>query len=86
MPRRKKQVEIPEEQEDYFGSIEYGMDDYNDPLDDLTAEEINQLANYIDMIQGRRGAVSDDSDDNSDESPSNSLYPLEDNNDDDDEE
>lgn len=82
MPRRKKQEEIPEEQEDYFGSVEYGMDDYDDPLDDLTPDEINQLADYIDMIRGRRGADSDESDESDDEgSPSNSLYPMDDDDD-----
>lgn len=48
MSRRKQQ--------DYFGSLDYGMDEYEDPIDCMSPEEIRRLADYVEMIQGGRYA------------------------------
>ena len=48
MSRRKQQ--------DYFGSLDYGMDEYDDPIDSMSPEEIRRLADYVEMIQGGRYA------------------------------
>lgn len=87
MPRRKQQ-NYSDDEDDYFGSVEYGMDDYDDPIDHMTPEEINQLAEYISMIQG--GKAGDDFIDDDYEEPmhyvppSDNLYPGEFDNDSDD--
>lgn len=60
MPRRKKIEEYPEEDEYFNGSLEYGMDDYDDPTDQMTPEEIEELAHYIEMIQNGGGEDFDD--------------------------
>ena len=85
MPRRKKQqqkAQYPEPPPDYYGSLEYGMDDYDNPLDKMTPEEIRQLANYVKMVQG--GWYTDDFEDSSDSDngeqanyapPPDPLYP-----------
>lgn len=57
MPRKKQQQRrnqaIPE---DYFGgSVEYGMDDYDNPLDHMSQQEMNEFADYIAMIQNKGG-------------------------------
>lgn len=73
MPRRKKSVDFVEdevEEDDYYpGSLEYGMDDYDDPTDHMTPEEIEELAQYIDMIQNGGGGDGDDDDDSDYEPP-----------------
>ena len=53
MSRRRKQQDIPP---DYYGSIDYGMDEYEDPIDCMSPEEIRRLADYVEMIQGGRYA------------------------------
>lgn len=56
MPRRKKQQVV--EEDDYCpGCLEYGMDDYDDPTDHMTPEEIQELAKYISEINGGRGEM-----------------------------
>lgn len=81
MPRRKKQQQIPVPPPDYYGSLEYGMDDYENPMDKMTPDEIRQLADYVEMIQGGRNTdnFEDDSDDDDDqanyEPPPDPLYP-----------
>lgn len=94
MPRRKKSVDFVEEdvEDDYYpGSLEYGMDDYDDPTDHMTPEEIEALAQYIDMIQNGVGGGGDDNDDDDSDyeppkrgrsksrapQPANRLYPDE---------
>lgn len=80
MPRRKK-AEIPDD--DYFGCVEYGMDDYDDPLDHMSPGEIEELANYVQMSEGGGYPEYDSSDDDDDSPPPNyqmnegSLYPRE---------
>ena len=70
MPRRKKQEEqFPEPPPDYYGSLEYGMDDYDDPLDKMTPDEIRQLADYVEMMQG--GRYTDNFEDGSDSDDDN---------------
>ena len=80
MPRRKKQQQIPVPPPDYYGSLEYGMDDYENPMDKMTPDEIRQLADYVEMIQG--GRYTDNFEDDSDEDdqanyepPPDPLYP-----------
>ena len=80
MSSRKKQQQIPIPPPDYYGSLEYGMDDYDDPIDKMTPDEIRQLADYVEMIQGGRYTdnfedVSDDDDQANYEPPSDPLYP-----------
>ena len=82
MPRRKKQQQIPVPPPDYYGSLEYGMDDYENPMDKMTPDEIRQLADYVEMIQGGRYTdnFEDDSDSDEDdqanyEPPPDPLYP-----------
>lgn len=50
---RSKQQSIPT---DYYGSLDYGMDEYDDPIDSMSPEEIRRLADYVEMIQGGRYA------------------------------
>ena len=77
MPRRKQQS-IPT---DYYGSLDYGMDEYDDPIDSMSPEEIRRLADYVEMIQGGRYTdnFEDDSDEDDDqanyEPPPDPLYP-----------
>ena len=67
MPRRKQ------EEDEYLPSTEYGMDEYDNPLANMTPEEIRQFADYVEMIQ--RGGYTDDFEDSSDDSESeNDLY------------
>lgn len=82
MSRRKKQQQIPIPPPDYYGSLEYGMDDYDDPIDKMTPDEIRQLADYVEMVQGGRytddfedSSDSDDNDQANYEPPPDPLYP-----------
>lgn len=54
MPRRKNQPKkkLVEEEEYCPGCLEYGMDDYDDPTDHMTPEEIQELAKYITEMNG----------------------------------
>ena len=84
MPRRKQQS-IPS---DYYGSLDYGMDEYDDPIDCMSPEEIRRLADYVEMIQGGRYASRQRrqvADDNLPVNP-DTLYPEEEYSDDDEEE
>ena len=83
MPRRKQQS-IPT---DYYGSLDYGMDEYDDPIDSMSPEEIRRLADYVEMIQGGRYACRQRrqvADDNLPVNPDN-LYPEEEYSDDEEE-
>ena len=56
------------------------MDDYENPMDKMTPDEIRQLADYVEMIQGGRYTdnFEDDSDDDDQanyEPPPDPLYP-----------
>ena len=73
---RSKQQSIPT---DYYGSLDYGMDEYDDPIDSMSPEEIRRLADYVEMIQGGRYACRQRrqvADDNLPVNPDN-LYPEE---------
>lgn len=86
---KRKQIGIEEDEDPYYyggaGSLEYGMDDYDDPTENMTPSEIKALANYIDSIRG--GGYEDDESDDSDEEydeadtsyvpPADPLYPGE---------
>lgn len=92
MPKRKKQVNFEEEEIDPYyynggGSLEYGMDDYDDPTEHMTPAELKALAQYISMMKGggagNRMDEDDDDDDDDDDSinpyiPPGPLYPPED--------
>lgn len=86
MPRRKQQ-NIPPDY--YYGSMDYGMDEYEDPIDCMSPEEIRRLADYVEMIQGGRYANRQrrqvDDDDNLPVNP-DTLYPEEEYSDDEEEE
>lgn len=86
MPRRKKvEYEEEEEEEPYYyggaGSLQYGMDDYDDPTENMTPAEIAALADYVEGIRG--GAYDDEEDDDDDSDydepsyipPADPLYP-----------
>lgn len=51
--RKRKQVDIPPP-DDYYGCVEYGMDDYDDPTEHMTPEQIEALAQYVQMMEGCR--------------------------------
>lgn len=64
MPRRKK-LDFEEEEIDLYyynggGSLEYGMDDYDDPTDHMSDAELKALAQYIDVINGGRAGGKDE--------------------------
>ena len=82
---RSKQQSIPT---DYYGSLDYGMDEYDDPIDSMSPEEIRRLADYVEMIQGGRYACRQRrqvADDNLPVNP-DTLYPEEEYSDDEEEE
>lgn len=45
MPRRQKK------QQENYESVEYGMDDYDDPLEHMTPQEIKKLAKFISTMK-----------------------------------
>lgn len=91
MPRRKKLDFEEEEIDPYYynggGSLEYGMDDYDDLTDHMSDAELKALAQYIDAINsGRTGGEEDDDEEEEDEEdygeadpsyipPADPLYP-----------
>ena len=81
---RSKQQSIPT---DYYESLDYGMDEYDDPIDSMSPEEIRRLADYVEMIQGGRYACRQRRqvvDDNLPVNP-DTLYPEEEYSDDEEE-
>lgn len=94
MPRKKQQQQEPI---DYFGSLEYGMDDYDDPTEHMSPEEIRALERYVAMTQAgpnywdgiNEHEYDDDDDDEVDypgyAPPNDNLYPGEFDNSDDEE-
>lgn len=68
MPRKTRE-------NDYLPSTEYGMDEYDDPLENMTPDEIREFADYVEMIQRCGGDYTVNFEDSSDDSESeNDLY------------
>lgn len=63
---------------DYYNSMDYGMDDYDDPTEHMTPAQIRALERYVAMTQG---AGYDDEEEDEDypsfNPPPDPLYPGE---------